>query len=864
MNFRIKAVSLLAVLLFMSSAFTLSSTQISSPAISTTESNALPASTSGLGSRMTPVSILVYNQFSDLDGEFANTIEAIGRTYGPQFEYDNLTDYTQLASKLPGHDIFLITEMESISLSNITTIGSAWDSILQNYVTNGGNVIVFDYVYGSMQGAGARLYNATGLMSVTGIGSHYGELTPTTLYLVNSTDALGQGLPASYTSTDGTIAIQTTDGTVVVDDGTDAVVVHKIMGKGNIIYLGFDYYTSSADVDTIFGNAIRLHRHVVIDHSHGQNLELNTELSSFASDIITMRFAVSQMDSFSESYIAACNVLVIPYASVGYTEDETDFIESFVNAGGSVFILSEWGTYGDEQDILGERFGYVRNKTDTIYDTDAGLGNDAWIPFTGANLHNHSVTLSVSSVKFYAGAGYIQLPANAFTLVTTDDDGTASFGGEMEANNVPVAAVSTYGKGRVGVFGDSGGLTDDSDTDSNGLNNYQENSLFYLNMLRWLSAGGIAEKKVLFDASHGYNYYVTASYNGFAQLLTENGYTIFWMDEFYPSLINQMDALIIEDGSSDYTQSEIDTIGTYVQNGGGLLLLGGMEDYGAQADMVGTRFGFDLNNTGNLQDTDDYIVNSNYVLYDSSNFGTHPIMKGVHRLESSYASAFISIGSATPLVKTDNDGTSDWDDGSSADGLTIMAARSYVLGRVVFCGDYRFVRINEDLDGDGIQNLYEQDNSVFILNSLYWLSRNQAPTVELTSPNGGETLTGTETITWNGGDPDTDSVHYSLYYSGDNGGNWTELVTGLTTTSYDWNTSLVEDGNSYLMRVVVSDGSLTASDESDAVFAVDNIQETTNGGGLPINTTLILIIGAAAVVVIIILVVVYTKKGKSK
>ena len=866
MSFKIKTASLLAVMMFLSSAFVASSTLVSNPAISSADDAAIPASTSGLGSRLTPVSILVYNQFSDLFGEFTYTIDAIERTYGPQFEYDNLTDYTKLASKLPGHDIFLITEMELISLQNITTIGPAWSSILQSYVTNGGNVIVLDYVYSPMEGAGARLFNETGLMSVTGIGSHYGQYTPTTLYLVNSSDALGQGLPASYTSTDGTIAIQTTDGTVVVDDGTDAVVVHKIMGKGNIVYLGFDYYSSSADIDTIFGNAIRLHRHIVFDDSHGQAMELQNTLAAFGADLITNRFAVSSIGSFDPDYIAACDVLVITRAATYYTASEVDSIREFVDSGGAVFITTDYGSYGDELDPVLDAFGYMRNQTHVLVDYDDSLGDPGWIPFSGSNLHNHSATLSVSYVEMYAGTGFVELPANAFTLIATDDDGTALFMGGEVANNTPVAAVSTYGMGRVGVFGDGDALDGVANTDGDGSTNYVENSPFLRNMIRWLSAGGIEERKVLFDASHGYNYYVDASYRGFAELLTENGYTIFWMSTFYPSFITGMDALIVEDGSLNYTASEMDTIQAFVADGGGLLLLGGSGDYGLQADVVGGRFGFDLNNTGNLQDTDDYLVNQNYVLYDASNMGSHPILKGVDRLESSYASAFISIGSATSLVKTDNDGTSIWNDGSPANGLTVMAARPYQFGRVVFCGDYRFIRINEDLDGDGIQNLYEQDNSVFILNSLYWLTRNHAPTVQLTYPNGGEVLNGTKTITWNAADVDTDAMRFTLYYSGDGGGNWSVLATSISASSYAWNTSLVDDGTEYLIRVVVSDGSLTGSDQSNDIFTIHNLQETTTttGGGLPINTTLLLIIGAAAVVVIIVLVVVYAKKGKSK
>jgi len=858
MKLKMKAVTLFAITLFMSSALVLSSAMISLPSGDITDT-ATPASTKGLGSRLTPVSILVYNQFSDLDGEFINTIDAISRTYGPQFEYENLTDYTQLASKLPGHDILLITELETISMDNITAISASWASILSNFVQNGGNVIMMDHRLSGFDAPGAHLFNETGLLSFTGIGDYNPVGSLSTAYLVNSSNALGQGLPASFASSNGMISIQTTDGITVVDDGADAIVVQKIMGRGNIVYLGFDYYAATTEIDTIFGNAIRLHRHVVFDGSHGQPMALASELDSFGADLITNRFAVSSISAFDTDYLIACDVLVITRAVSDYTATEVDFIQEFVENGGSVFVATDYGSFGSELDPVLEAFGYMRNKTLPLVDSDDNLGDPGWIPFIGSNLHNHSAMLNVDRVEIYAGTGFVEMPVNAFVLITTDDDGTAEFMGGEDANNTAIAAVSAYGTGRVGVLGDSNALDNLDNLDGDGLNNYQENSMFLRNLIRWLSAGGIEEKKVLFDASHGYNYYVDASYRGFADLLTENGYTVFWMDEFYPTFIEEMDVLIIEDGSVNYTVSELDTIQAYVNGGGGLLLLGGYIQYGEQADMVGARFGFDLNNTGYLVDTDDYLVNPAYIEYNSSNFGNHPILEGVDRLESSFATGFISLGGATALVTTDTDGTSDWNDGSPADGVPIMAAKLSNMGRVVFCGDYRFIRINEDLDADGIQNLYEQDNSVFILNSIFWLSENRAPIVEVTFPNGGELLNGTETITWTAVDYDSDPLQFSLFYSDDGGSNWESLAVGLTATSYDWNTTLVEDGEQYLVRVIADDGVLTKSDESDAVFSIDNIPDTTPGG-TPIDPTLLAIIGGVLVVVIIIIVVVMKKR----
>jgi len=859
---RVRGASLVAAFLFLSSAMVLSSQVISFPALNTTDNGAIPASTTGLGSRNTPVSILVYNQFSDLDQEFIHTIDAISRTYGPQFEYTNLTDYTNLATKLPGNDILLITEMETASMVNITAISAVWAGILSTYVQNGGNVIMLDHRSAIMDAAGAHLYNETGLLSFTGIGDYNPSGTLSTAYVANATNALAYGLPSSFSSSNGMISIQTTDGIVVVDDGTDAIVVQNIIGKGNVVYLGFDYYAATTEIDLIFGNAIRLHRHIVFDDSHGQPYELQNELANFGADLNTIMFAVSSISSFDYNYLTACDVIVIPRAAVNYTAAELNFLQGFVESGGAVFVATDYGAFGNHEDAILESFGFMRNKTLPLVDSDDNLGDLGWIPFVGVNLHNHSVTLGVNRVEIYAGTGLIQLPTNSFTLITTDDDGTAAFMGGEDANNTAVAAVSTYGMGRVGILGDCDALDDLTNSDGDGLTNYEENAAFLQNMIRWLSAGGIEEKKVLFDASHNSNYLLTLSYRGLADLWTENGYTIFWMSTFYPSFITGMDILVIEDGLVNYTTDEIDDIDAYVDGGGGLLLLGGAISYGMQADMVGNRFGLDLNNTGYLIDTDDSLVQPDYIVYNASNFGDHPIMRGVHKLESMDASGFISIGGGTALVTTDTDGTSDWDDGSPADGVPVIVAKTYQMGRIVFSGDYRFLRYNADPDVDGIQTLYEQDNSVFILNSLYWLSENRAPSVEVTFPNGGETLNATETITWTAVDFDSDLLHYDVLYSANGGSTWTSLATGLTATTYDWNTTLVADGEQYLVRVVASDGVTTGADVSDAVFAIDNIPETTpGGGGIPLDPTLLAIIAGVAIVAIILIVIVMKKRG---
>lgn len=105
---------------------------------------------------------------------------------------------------------------------------------------------------------------------------------------------------------------------------------------------------------------------------------------------------------------------------------------------------------------------------------------------------------------------------------------------------------------------------------------------------------------------------------------------------------------------------------------------------------------------------------------------------------------------------------------------------------------------------------------------------NRPPTVTVTNPNGGELICNDTTITWTASDPDGDPLTYTVEYSSDGGSTYTAIATGLTATSYFWNTSGLPSGSNYLVRVIASDGELTGQDTSDGTFTIDNTPPTVN------------------------------------
>jgi len=106
-------------------------------------------------------------------------------------------------------------------------------------------------------------------------------------------------------------------------------------------------------------------------------------------------------------------------------------------------------------------------------------------------------------------------------------------------------------------------------------------------------------------------------------------------------------------------------------------------------------------------------------------------------------------------------------------------------------------------------------------------SPNSAPTISLSHPQGGEILNGTVEISYSAGDVDGDELYITIKISTDNT-NWQDLISNsLNLGYYFWDTTEVSDG-AYYLKVIASDGSLSAEAKSDK-FSVSNSTTTLSG-----------------------------------
>lgn len=95
-----------------------------------------------------------------------------------------------------------------------------------------------------------------------------------------------------------------------------------------------------------------------------------------------------------------------------------------------------------------------------------------------------------------------------------------------------------------------------------------------------------------------------------------------------------------------------------------------------------------------------------------------------------------------------------------------------------------------------------------------------SPEVEMLFPNGGERLVGVEKIAWRATDADGDELTAALFHSPDGGMTWLPIASGIVGGEFDVDTATLPGSETGRMRVVVTDGMNTVSDDSDADYSV--------------------------------------------
>ncbi len=211
-------------------------------------------------------------------------------------------------------------------------------------------------------------------------------------------------------------------------------------------------------------------------------------------------------------------------------------------------------------------------------------------------------------------------------------------------------------------------------------------------------------ESLLWDLSHGstvYDYDYFDQYGALVTNLTNNGFDVdttsqgFLVDD--PSEYDAIVISVLTAQSSGYTPEEVIQIQNYVNNGGGLLLMGD-NTYSPNANIDSVSSAFDITlGVLNIEPDDTY----------TSNLAEHPIFYNINEIHVQSAGAIFASTLVIPEIA--------WQEGT---GLPLIAGGQYGNGFVVALGD-------ADVMTNGFYNL--ADNQQFSLNATNYITGQTIP-----------------------------------------------------------------------------------------------------------------------------------------
>ena len=205
----------------------------------------------GSGGSNQAVRILSFILYADTtaSGEYHQTLMAISN-YFPNFieTSTSATDAATLQAQLADKNVFLIVEQETALAGTLGPLGTAWTSVLNDFVNRGGVVIACSWTTEEH-----LILQNSGLLNLARISA------PASDTVTKGADHfLNQGIVVPF----GGSYIgeySTANGVVVMQSATTGVpvAIARDVGAGHVVMIGTDYFTLGTGMDRVVANAVR-------------------------------------------------------------------------------------------------------------------------------------------------------------------------------------------------------------------------------------------------------------------------------------------------------------------------------------------------------------------------------------------------------------------------------------------------------------------------------------------------------------------------------------------------------------------------------------------------------------------------------
>lgn len=425
--------------------------------------------------------------------------------------------------------------------------------------------------------------------------------------------------------------------------GAPVVMAYSAVGAGSVFVTGDSSLWSDADSDgdgilalneydnrTLAHNVFDYPRcpekrcyRILFDETHGWgydgsvgNYTIEAGFSKLAEFLRRQGHEVASLQDPAPIDYATLrwyDVLVLMLPKEPYSQTEKEAIAQFVNEGGRLVTISEWGPFAGASPVfLNEVHTYLGDglihNADTVYDPTDYEVSQSW-PI----IHNFApdpANHGVSNVVEYAGASLqVSEPAHgtafgdddtyvAAALALTEEVESSGAGAispqagegrapEAAAAPVIVQARAEVGAGDVYAIGDAN-LWDYGDYDGDGIPSLWEydNARLAHNVF---ANGQVCQgrpncHRILFDETHGWatdayvgDFTIEQGFSDLAALLRGYGHVVDALQDPAPfdfATLQQYDVLVLMLPQQFYTLAEQEAIGQFVNRGGRLVTIG--------------------------------------------------------------------------------------------------------------------------------------------------------------------------------------------------------------------------------------------------------------------------------------------------